>query len=260
MKIVSLNAWGGRCFAPLMEFLEAQAVDADVFCLQEMFKSTEGETSAESHPNIFDKIATLLSGFEAHFLPVQAGYYLDTPIAGVMGGQALFIKKGIVVEHVAHRPLVGPLGKVFFVDGKIAYPSALQYADLRLPGGILRVAHVHGVGRPGSKLDTPARLEQSAGIAVFLSEGRLPTVLCGDFNLMPETESVAAIERVPMRNLIKEFKITDTRGDVNREKFPLGKQQSFADYVFVSPEVAVRSFIVPAVSVSDHLPLILECE
>ena len=36
MRIISLNAFEGEIFEPLMEFVEQQAAQTDVFCFQEM--------------------------------------------------------------------------------------------------------------------------------------------------------------------------------------------------------------------------------
>lgn len=39
MKLVSLNTWCGRAFEPLLDFIEEQSTDTDIFCFQEMFDS-----------------------------------------------------------------------------------------------------------------------------------------------------------------------------------------------------------------------------
>jgi len=253
MKIVSLNIWGGRERTPLLEFVTQEALSTDIFCFQEVFSGSTG--------SIMAALVEALPGFECHFLPVIDSYDVNVGhLEGSRGGQALFIRKDIPVDSVGGRSVYGSFGKPFLLEGGLTMPAGLQHAVVKTSQGPRRVAHVHGLGRPGSKLDTLARMEQSSSIVAFLSEQRLPTILCGDFNLMPETESIAMIERFPMRNLIKEFQITDTRGAFNRKKYSLEELQFFADYIFVSPEVVVRTFVVPEKTVSDHLPLILECE
>jgi endonuclease/exonuclease/phosphatase family metal-dependent hydrolase len=77
--------------------------------------------------------------------------------------------------------------------------------------------------------------------------------LCGDFNLQPETKSLAILEK-GMRNLIKEFNIDTTRNYLYDHK------EKYADYFLVSPEVKILSFKVIDTLVSDHLPLVLEFE
>ena len=60
-------------------------------------------------------------------------------------------------------------------------------------------------------------------------------------------------------DLIKKFGIKTTRNEVAWENYPDNKQY-FSDYVFVNPEAKIKSFSVPDLEISDHLPLILEIE
>ena len=81
----------------------------------------------------------------------------------------------------------------------------------------------------------------------------------GDFNLAPETKSIAMLTENGYRDLIKDFKIRTTRNRLAWEMYPESKQY-FSDYVFASPEVKVKEFTVPENEISDHLPLILDIE
>jgi endonuclease/exonuclease/phosphatase family metal-dependent hydrolase len=55
-----------------------------------------------------------------------------------------------------------------------------------------------------------------------------PKILCGDFNLRPETKSMARV-KAGMRDLIDEFNITSTRTAL------YDKPERYADYIFTSP-------------------------
>ena len=79
----------------------------------------------------------------------------------------------------------------------------------------------------------------------------LEKILCGDFNLLPNTESLAILSE-DMKNLVKDFDITSTRSKLYT------KPEKFADYILVSPDVSVKKFTVMQDEVSDHLPLLLE--
>ncbi len=62
-------------------------------------------------------------------------------------------------------------------------------------------------------------------------------------------------------NLIKKYKIKTTRNSYAWERFKTRKgfvKQYFADYVFVTKGIKVKSFEVPKVMISDHNPMILE--
>jgi endonuclease/exonuclease/phosphatase family metal-dependent hydrolase len=79
-----------------------------------------------------------------------------------------------------------------------------------------------------------------------------PYVLCGDFNLLPESESLLMLEQYGLRNLIREFGITSTRTSL----YP--KEGRFADYAFISEGIQLKSFEVLPDEVSDHAPLLIE--
>lgn len=42
MKLICLNAWGGKIYQPLMDFIRKHTQDTDIFCFQEVFKTTTG--------------------------------------------------------------------------------------------------------------------------------------------------------------------------------------------------------------------------
>jgi endonuclease/exonuclease/phosphatase family metal-dependent hydrolase len=76
-------------------------------------------------------------------------------------------------------------------------------------------------------------------------------ILCGDFNLMPDTQSLQIIAE-GMNNLIATYKITSTRTNY----YP--KEEKFADYIFTSPDIKVNQFAVLRDEVSDHAPLMID--
>lgn len=84
-------------------------------------------------------------------------------------------------------------------------------------------------------------------------------ILAGDFNLLPDTESIAMLGR-RLRDLVREYAVPTTRSRLNPYR-GTPREQKFADYIFfVSPSLQVHDFAVPDLLVSDHLPLILSCE
>jgi endonuclease/exonuclease/phosphatase family metal-dependent hydrolase len=78
--------------------------------------------------------------------------------------------------------------------------------------------------------------------------------LCGDFNLPPNTKSLAMFEEFGLRNLISEYKINSTRTSFYT------KEEKFADYIFVSNGIKVNDFSVLPDEVSDHAPLFIDFE
>ena len=114
---------------------------------------------------------------------------------------------------------------------------------------------VHGLRDPQGKGDTPARAAQTQRIAeVFgrLWRPGMSGVLAGDFNLLPDSECFDVLSGAGLHDMIAHHGITDTRTALYT------KDQRFADYMLVSPDLIDAHFDVPAApEVSDHRPLIL---
>ena len=54
------------------------------------------------------------------------------------------------------------------------------------------------------------------------------------------------------RDLIKEYKITSTRSALYENEL------RYSDFAFIDKDITVNNFSVPNVTVSDHLPLLLD--
>jgi endonuclease/exonuclease/phosphatase family metal-dependent hydrolase len=145
-----------------------------------------------------------------------------------------------------------------FMEDHNVYGAALYAKILTPENEILHVINVHGISRPGNKLDDENRLAQSEAILSYMQNVKGPLIVGGDFNLDPTTNSITMFEDAGYVNLIKKYNINSTRNEVIWRKFPDNKQY-FSDYVFVSKDVTVENFSVPYNEFSDHLPLLLDC-
>ena len=108
----------------------------------------------------------------------------------------------------------------------------------------------------GPKTDTPERLEQSRRVREVLEKHAGPSLLCGDFNLLPETESVAILDK-GMCNLVRDHRVKSTRTPLYRH-YENPDEPNFADYILTSPDLKVKRFQVLPDIVSDHAPLYAE--
>jgi endonuclease/exonuclease/phosphatase family metal-dependent hydrolase len=128
----------------------------------------------------------------------------------------------------------------------------VQFVETVHNGKKLNILNFHGLWNGEGKRDSEDRILQSENIAGFLKTLSGDIVFCGDFNLLPDTQSIKIIEDAGMRNLVKEYGVTSTRSSFYT------KPEKFADYVFVSSGIEVADFAVMQDEVSDHLPLCLE--
>lgn len=245
MKIISINTWGGRMMEPFMQFLKDHR-DTDIFCFQEVYHQADGkDTLWKGGPN-FDFLSDIKKA-----LPNYASYY--RPHLGDWWGLAIFIKKErpvlsegeyFVHKYKGHNPAIE-------VHGHTA--KNLQFITTLCGDKPVTVLNFHGLWNGNGKTDTEDRLNQSRKIVDFIATIKNDFVLCGDFNLSPDTESLQMIMRdLGCRDLIKEYGITSTRTSAYE------KPNKFADYVFVSNGVTIADFKVLPDVISDHAPLMLE--
>lgn len=240
MKLISLNLWGGRIKEPLFEFL-ASNQDVDIFCFQEIYNKAQhkmANDNLEPVLNLYSELQILLPNHKSFFRPVIRNEY----------GIGTFVKSDIEVLEEDEI-------KIF---ENLNYPGMggnhsrnLQWLHCVDGDTKFSIINVHGLWNGLGKFDSPDRLEQSKRIKDFISRTFTPKILCGDFNLRPDTESLCMLE-TGMDNLIKKNNITSTRSNLYT------KEEKFADYVFVSSEIKVNNFEVLPDEVSDHLALKLE--
>ena len=252
IKLISLNTWAGRALHPLMRFFKKYGDDMDIFCLQEVH-DIDQKTADERHPEehicgpLFKKILTQLPDFESSF-----AFFDDDKRRMSL---AVFMRRGLPIKTIEDFIVYKPeqpkeVGSLMLTARK------LQYVTLNFDGIELLIANYHGLWNGGPKTDTPERIEQSEKIKSFLDEFSGPKILCGDFNLLPDTKSISILEK-GMRNLVKEYGIASTRTLLYRH-YDKNDEPNFADYIFLTPNIEVVDFKVLPDVVSDHSPLYLE--
>ena len=225
--------------------IELRNKDIDIFCFQEIY--SDAKNKAEQHPELkiifdfelFEKIQEVLN--ETHigyFRPCYSDFY----------GQAIFTKKIIQIEEE---------GDVIIYENnqperRGQHSRNMQYIKINHNDKSLLIANVHGLWNGKGKTDTEERILQSKNIKNFIDNRSVEEkIVLGDFNLSPDTQSVSIIKD-GMRDLVEEYGITSTRTSY------YDKNNKFADYAFVSPDLDVIAFKVLPDEVSDHAPLYLE--
>ena len=265
MKIISLNTFAGTIFDNFMAFVEAHKADTDVFCFQEIFTTDQPgfiTTKLGKRANLLDELKQRLPNFQVFYGVAQDGIQeSDDVCPGTQEGLAIFIKKGLSVTESGDF-FINNRRNSFVPPNYSTFPYNVLYIGLSINDQPLTICCLHGASQPGSKLDTPDRIAQSQKVIDFLKDRPGEKIVMGDFNLLPETESIRMFEPAGYRNLVNDFKISTTRGTKHKQLYPefAGDYQEYADYTFVTPGVKVTNFEVPDVPISDHLPMILEAE
>ncbi len=255
MKIISLNTWGGKGGKEnLLQFFADHKSDIDVFCLQEVWSASYehlgtytagGVEMIQEHILVHGKqeLSALLSDHVGYF----RSHFLDD-----YGLFTLVHKKYIVTEE---KEVFVHKEKGYVPKGDAGHHARnVQYLQITHKKNPLTIMNFHGLWNGKGKTDSPERIAQSEKIVEFLKTIKGEYVFCGDFNLLPDTESISIIEKTGARNLVKENGITSTRTALYT------KPEKFADYIFVSKGVKVKEFKVLHDVVSDHAPLYIEIE
>jgi endonuclease/exonuclease/phosphatase (EEP) superfamily protein YafD len=197
------------------------------------------------HGNILtyglQEISTSLSDFNPYFHPSYQDNY----------GLLTLVRKSYVVQKSGdiwvHEH------KDFIPQGDIGHHARnLQFVTIKYNRDTLTVCNFHGLWNGKGKTDSESKISQSKKIIDFTATLDGNAILCGDFNLLPNTESIKLLEEAGFQNLIRKYNVTSTRTSYYT------KPEKYADYIFTSNEVIVRDFKVLSDEVSDHAPLIVE--
>ncbi|MEV0388021.1 endonuclease/exonuclease/phosphatase family protein [Nonomuraea sp. NPDC050643] len=266
MRIISLNAWGGAMFDELAPWLDT--CDAGILCLQEVTRTPsvhgwtrfdDAERSLPQRANLLADVRSRLPHHQGLFVasdsgPVQArdhghrSHQQDFGVATfvaetlpIVGMRSAFVHGGYA-EHRDEWPSDGRPRAALAV--RVLDPEARRFVT---------VVNLHGLRDARGKADTPARRAQAERLAELIAglrENGDLTVVCGDFNLLPGSETFEVLAGLGLTDLVRE-------ADTRTARYP--KPVRHASYLLVSEPAAVKRFeIMTAPEVSDHRALVLE--
>lgn len=132
---------------------------------------------------------------------------------------------------------------------------AVEQVILQVNEKQLQLLNVHGIWNYEKKGDIRTD-KQCEFLLKKALEKDIPTILVGDFNLNPNSNSINILNQ-QFTNLIDLYNIKTTRPTV---KDGLDSGNSVDDYIFVDNRIKIKNFQVLKTDVSDHYPLLLEFE
>jgi endonuclease/exonuclease/phosphatase family metal-dependent hydrolase len=240
MKILQLNVWGGKLGKQIVEVLEREK--ADVVCLQEPVEYPKGES-------IFfmdiEEIRTK-TGYEYCYFSPQFGYKLMNRYA--KSGTAILSNLPFLETNTWFTRLEYIDNYDFFdTDYNI---RNLQHVVVETDERKINILNHHGHHVPDHKNGNEETMRQCMMIVEYVEKLEGPVVLCGDFNLVPESESLEQINKI-LVNHPKERGVLTTRT-------PLTHKTEVCDYIFTSPDLQVKNFQVLDDIASDHKALTIE--
>ncbi len=247
----------------LKDFLEHNKVD--IACFQEITRSTEGKSDPELVS--YETINTYSGLDEGFFAPI---WVLNRFYMNKFHGQESFdFSHGGDVEfgNLLRTRYRIVKGQNIFLQNHFTYVTnwdnwpeedyrGVQVVDLDLEGGKkLRVLNYHGIWSK-NKLGNEKTLKACQQIKETALAVSYPSIICGDFNLFPDTDSIKLFNG-DFENLLNTYNINTTRPKTNELS---SEKRNVVDYIFVSKGIKATKLEVLQSGVSDHLPLTLDFE
>ncbi|MCC8933782.1 endonuclease/exonuclease/phosphatase family protein [Rhizobium sp. 'Codium 1'] len=264
MKIMCLNGWGGKLHQELTAYVKD--VSPDILCLQEVTHSPaaesewltyrDGDHILPQRANFFRDVAHVLPDHVSVFCPAAQGTLWDGERAvPSQWGLATFVHSALPVTAQAQ----GFVHKAFSPHGYGEHPRSRSAHAIRVydyeQDRFLCIAHMHGLRDLNGKSDTPDRrlqAERLVELVAHVSEPEDGLIVCGDFNIEPNSETFEILGTLGLVDLVT------TRGIRGTRTSHYAKPGRFADYMLVNEHVAVSDFsVVFDPEVSDHCPLVL---
>ncbi|MEL7213967.1 MAG: endonuclease/exonuclease/phosphatase family protein [Pseudomonadota bacterium] len=265
MRIMCLNGWGGKLHEPLIAFLAEQ--DPDILCLQEVVHSPastndwltyrDGDHVLPQRANFFRDVCAALPHHATTFCPAAKGVLWDdaTEVPS-QWGLATFVRQTIPVIG----QIQGFVHKEFSAHGYGDHPRSRSAHAIRVfdpdKDRIVTVTQMHGLRDLAGKMDTHARATQAKRLLALseqVSEKDDLRIICGDFNVEPESETLDLLKTAGFTELVTSRGFKTTRNSQYK------KAGRFADYMLINRTAAVRQFdVIADPEVSDHCPLVLE--
>ena len=265
MRIMCLNGWGGKLHEDLLPYISKTA--PEILCLQEVVHSPasdkdwltyrDGDHILPQRANFFRDVSRALPDHAAIFCPAAQGVLWDGDhqIASHWG-LATFVHKSV--------PIIGQVQtfvhKTYSPVGYGEHPRSRSAHGIRVydytSARSISITHMHGLRDLNGKLDTPERAEQARRLRDLSRQVSEPgdlIVVCGDFNVEPDSETLEILSDTGLSELVTGHGFPGTRNSHYK------KPGKFADYMLINDVDAVRAFdVVYDPEVSDHCPLVLD--
>lgn len=241
MKILQLNIWAAKLGKQIKELLEREK--PDIVCFQEAVLMPAGGDMFFPSLEEFQKV----NDYEhVHFSPTF-GFAHMNHIA--KWGNAILSKIPFEKIDTIFTRLEYVDGIDFDADYNI---RNFQHVEVKHGEKILHVINHHGHHIHQHKMGDEETLRQCGIIADYIQKLSGDVVLCGDFNLAPESESLGKLNAI-LTNHSKESGVTTTRT-------PLTHKTEVCDYIFTSKGLSTSNFKVLPDIASDHAALVIEIE
>jgi len=193
-KVVSLNIWlGGTLFEAAFDFLNKES--PDIIALQEVYNGKN--SNLEKRYRTFDVLKAELRYDYASFAPTFSEKIKEGMIER---GNAILSRFPIIAEKTVFYDVPYDNNYILPIGDFSHIPRNLQRAVLKAENNEFNVFNTQGIwGFDGR--DTERRLQMGKTIVNEIKDKK-NVILAGDFNINPDTKTIAGIEQY-LKNVFK---------------------------------------------------------
>lgn len=242
MKILQLNIWGGKLDKNLDDLLRRE--DADVLCLQEVVHLPG------SHSFFFEDLEEIqqISNYDhVHFTPSYECNFMHRTMSW---GNAILSRQPFVDTNdlYTYMEKVENFDRMIHTDYNAG--RVLQHVVIKTEKTPLHILNHHGYHLNGHKNGDDETMRQCGMIADYVKTLEGSVVLCGDFNLVGNSQSMEQINSLLINHV--------NRNNVATTRTPLTHKTEACDFILTSPDIEVQTFRVLDDIASDHKALVVE--
>lgn len=240
MKLLQLNAWTLRLSTNITDMITKEA--PDIIAFQEIPDSTIEIGLFSTLTKFKDRVRF----HHVYFSPVYSFQYMSGMIDfgnAIMSNLPLYDKNTVFtnLEYKANFSLQ---------EDSYNIRNFQHIVTENEDGKKFHIINHHGYHVPQHKRGDDFTMKACRQIVEYARSLDGPVIITGDFNLEPESESLAVFAPY-FRNLSTEYNLKTTRNF-------LTSKSEVCDYIFVSDAVEVEDFYASSVIASDHQGLVLD--
>lgn len=242
MKLLQLNAWGGRLESNIINLIRSES--PDVVNMQEVF-SAAGDVGL-----LIGTIESLRAELDYPHCFYSPVFQFRLMNSKAKFGNCVLSKK----PFINHKTIYTHLDYVedFSFDEHSYNIRNIQHAVISVGSKKLNILNHHGYHIAQHKNGDAETLHQMKQIGEYTDSLDGPVILSGDFNLAPHSESIELLNgRLDNLSIRHGLKTTRT---------PLTHKTEVCDYIFVNDQIKVADFYASDELASDHKALIVEFE
>ncbi|MBN9398513.1 hypothetical protein BGO18_04580 [Candidatus Saccharibacteria bacterium 47-87] len=242
MRLLQLNAWTIRLATRIEDMVMKEA--PDIIALQEVFESV-------ADLGFFPTLTELADNLRFHHRYHSPVYAIQLMTSKPEFGNAIVSNLALEDKQTYFTNLeYNPSMSLENDDYNVRNFQHVTIKDQ--DGRQIHIINHHGYHVPGHKNGNDFTMKACQQIADYARQLDGPVIITGDFNLLPDSESIEILNK-DFRNLTKEYGLQTTRTDLTHKSEP-------CDFIFVNDKVAVNDFYASEVVASDHQGLVLDFE